>query len=615
MNSDNDSDYVPSDSDEYTSDSDKSENQIHVSDDSKIPSETENIRYVNIIIPRISDIIPEVQNTEVQNNEEEINKGGKRKYEWGDNMSKREYNRKKRKYDNILKEITKPVITVPEILDSNLSFNEKCDMVEKKHALDCIYPRGFDYITIRNNFKNEFKNLKRKNSIDDKKKDIKKIRVKINKDLEIDKDNKCCLEEKILLSNMKYENKKRIYEKYMQLSLAQTTSDDEKILKWIKLCMRLPTKINNNNIFSNLRKDIKSNKSNLNEKKIFDILHDIRNKLDNKIFAMNDAKDRIIEILYSRFTNPNIQGTVLALVGSPGIGKTLLIENLSKILNIPMEKISMGGINDPEFITGTRPLYIGAEPGTISKALINMKCTNGLLYMDEFDKIVDSKYSDKNLVCNSLLSLLDFTQNDKWEGDQYFSPISIDLSNIWFVLSMNDEFSIPEVLRDRIEVINIEGYSTNQKISITKNFLLPDIFDDLRIKESNFKFENNYISYIINSISSSINKNNKGGVRYIKHFFKKLICKLNLLRLYVLFLMNSKITCYDSSKKQNELFEYLSDDQIKIIKKIMKDTYDYNIKNDNIVKKNTIFVSNNILNIIRDNIITTVDDAPSYMYI
>ena len=285
------------------------------------------------------------------------------------------------------------------------------------------------------------------------------------------------MEDRIIQANIPIDIKAIIYDKYLQISPGRSNSDDAKIKKWINLSLRIPYKMKEDNIFSLL-----SDKQDRNfdrELKIFEFLHNTRINLDKELFSMNKAKDKIIEILYNRFINPKSYGNILALVVVPGIGKTMLMERLSKTLKIPIQKISMGGITDSEFITGSRLLYIGSEPGSIARALIDMKCDNGILFMDEFDKIPEKTRHGNTSITGTLLSIMDFTQNHHWDGDQYFNPIKLDLSHIWFVLSMNDEKSIPIALRDRIDIIYVEGYSTPEKVIITKKFLLPEVFNNL----------------------------------------------------------------------------------------------------------------------------------------
>ncbi len=524
-------------------------------------------------------------------------------------------------YNKIVEYNKKPYVPIKEIIDSNLSFKEKANMIEKKEAIDEMYDNSieWEWISIRNEFISEFNNLKkiRKKPLNIKiENKIKKKREILLNKLHLD-DHEQTLEERILLSNKSEEDKLIMYDKYLQLSSDKNSSGDEKNIKWIKLSLRIPIKLKNDNellkiINFDYNKNLSNNnKEKINEIQIFEILNKIRIELDKKIFSMNKAKDKIIEILYNKIINPKTKGNILALVGEPGIGKTYLMMKLSKILKLPMEKLSMGGIYDSEFLTGTRPLYVGSEPGSIAKSLIKMKCINGILFMDEFDKISNNNRSTSDIF-NTLLPILDYSQNLNWDGDQYFSPLKLNLSNIWFVLSMNNENEIPDVLRDRLDIVKINGYTILEKINIAKMHILPEIYENLVQDNKNFIFENKSIDNIIKELTDRTSSN-KSGVRYIKHFFQSIISKLSLLRLHILYLFkqmkknnfvnkNQYIKKIKSQINENTYYNYLSKEYKIIVKEIFKETKNIYLE------ENKIYISYKILKLMSENIIYNNDD-------
>lgn len=512
---------------------------------------------------------------------------------WANGLTISEYKKYNKEYQKLKNHINKPIITIPDIIKSNLLFSEKCEMLEKKEAFDRLLPGGFEYISIKKRFKKDVCELfkARKEKQKNREEILNRYRDDFSKKLYIGNYEQS-LEEQILFSNKREEDKLIIYEKFLQLSPMKDTSADEKILKWINLSLRIPTKTKNNILSINMGADAIS---------IFKTLHDIRSKLDSEIYAMNKAKDRIIELLYNKINNPRTKGNILAIVGKPGIGKTFIMEKLANILDLPLEKISMGGVNDSEFLTGTRQLYVGSEPGAITKALIKMKCTNGILFLDEFDKIPQRLRRESSDIQSTLLPILDAGQNERWDGDQYFAPLKINLSNLWFILSMNDETKLPDMLKDRIDILHMDGYCISEKIELTEKYLLKEVYENVNQNPENFIFEKNSLNRVIVSLGN----NERSGVRYIKHFLNSLISKLGLLRLHVIHKYNKKRT--RKQRKIEELANYLSDQQKKIIDIIIQDT------NVNLLNSEIIYISHNTLMKLKDIIYTTATKNDSLM--
>lgn len=614
------------------------------------------------IFPKLIRIVMPMFSSHSLDDDEESEEQHKRKSRkrprphWAKDLTASEFKNQNKKYIEIRKQNMKPAVSISEILTSNLTFGEQCDMIAKLNALHQL--GGFEFITIKATFKKEFNDLKLKRNkpLDFKQQvDINNLKSKLLKSLKLE-DNNIPMEDRIMVAKIPLEVKAIIYDKYLQLSVGKSNSDDSKILKWINLSLRIPFEMKKDSIFSALASsnnqhihperasriahmsamqytadmsdillppDSPSNENPFSkELQVFEFLHKTRCKLDQELFAMDKAKDKIIEILYNRFINPDSHGNILALVGKPGIGKTMLMEKLSKILELPMEKISMGGVSDSEFITGTRLLYIGSEPGSISKALINMKCSNGILFMDEFDKITEHTRYGSSSIIGTLLPILDFTQNHHWDGDQYFSPIKIDLSHVWFVLSMNDETLVPEVLRDRIDIVHVDGYTTKEKVILANKFLLPEVFKNLRQDMDKYIFEKNAIENVVVHINrtntSAGSTNERGGVRNIKHFLHSVTSKLSLLRLHALFIHSKmcgkqpprkkrKHTKKDNGRKDNKkkdgqnlpnIENFLPPEQKKILIKIIKET------TEKMFDQNKIFISCDTMMSLKEHLIS-----------
>jgi len=202
---------------------------------------------------------------------------------------------------------------------------------------------------------------------------------------------------------------------------------------------------------------------------------------------------------------------------------TAIAKSLSESLNLPFAQISFGGITSPEFLMGHDYTYVGSRLGEISRCLNRMESKNGILFFDEFDKA-----SDKKEIMSSLLHITDFSQNSEFR-DNYCPEITQDLSKIWFIYSMNELPTDPAML-DRLEVIKVEEYTTNERELICKNYLFPKYLGELKI-EDKVQIEENGIKKLV--LLSSFGSDRKGVrelERYIGIVVEKVyfyICNMN----------------------------------------------------------------------------------------
>lgn len=210
-------------------------------------------------------------------------------------------------------------------------------------------------------------------------------------------------------------------------------------------------------------------------------INDIRNKLDGTHFGLNSVKDRIVEyIAVSKIKKKN-KSPILCLIGPPGVGKTTMAKSIAEALNKKFVKISVGGVHDEGEIVGHRRTYIGASPGRIIQGLKRVGVNNPVFLIDEIDKLTKDYKGDP---ASALLDVLDKEQNNKFI-DNYIEE-EVDLSNVLFILTGNDEDMIPDALKDRLEIINLASYTVHEKEDIAKNYIIPKFNDyyDINIELS-----------------------------------------------------------------------------------------------------------------------------------
>lgn len=241
----------------------------------------------------------------------------------------------------------------------------------------------------------------------------------------------------------------------------------------------------------------------------------ISKRLNKSHYGLEEVKQRIIEYLAVKKNSNSLNSPIICLVGPPGTGKTTLAYSIAKSINKKFVKISVGGANDEAIIKGHTRTYMASMPGRIVDGLKRAKTSNPVFLIDEIDKMSSSTKGDPE---SSLLEVLDPTQN-KYFKDNYIDE-EIDLSDVLFITTANDISNLSSALKDRLEVINISGYTELEKLNITRQYLLPTILKKHGLSSLNISDEK--ILQIIRFYTK------ESGLRELERMLSKIVRKVVL---------------------------------------------------------------------------------------
>ena len=237
--------------------------------------------------------------------------------------------------------------------------------------------------------------------------------------------------------------------------------------------------------------------------------------LDRDHYGLKEVKERILDYLAVKKLNPKMKGTIICLVGPPGVGKTSLAKSVADSMGRKFVRVSLGGVRDEAEIRGHRRTYIGSMPGRIMKAMKLAGVKNPLILLDELDKMSSDFKGDP---ASAMLEVLDPEQNIHFED--HYIDVPYDLSQVFFLATANDLRNIPEPLIDRMEIISLSSYTEYEKLHIAKQYLVKQLQEENGLKDIKITISDNVILKIINEYTK------EAGVRSLKREINSLFRKL-----------------------------------------------------------------------------------------
>lgn len=276
--------------------------------------------------------------------------------------------------------------------------------------------------------------------------------------------------------------------------------------------------------------------------------------LNEEHYGLEDVKERILEYLSVKKMSGTLKGPILCLVGPPGVGKTSIARSIAKAVNRKYVRMSLGGMRDEAEIRGHRRTYVGAIPGRIVYSLKEAKSMNPLILLDEIDKL-SSDY--KGNPGDALLEVLDSEQNKTFRDN--YMELPIDLSKVLFITTANSLDTIPRPLLDRMEVVEVSGYTYEEKFNIARNHLIPKIFKEYKSNNEVITINDEAIRFVIDGYTR------ESGVRSLERVISSLIRKsmasilkknlkgMNIDKAKVEELLGTKRYSFDEKMKEDKI--------------------------------------------------------------
>ncbi|ATZ80535.1 ATP-dependent Lon protease [Bodo saltans virus] len=399
--------------------------------------------------------------------------------------------------NNIVNEMAKRNIVMNDVYNLNLCMDDNIWF--------------FNHIRIRDNMEDNLEKLELANMIYHRYITIKNPNYRLLEDFKksVNANDKNNFMQKIMDSKYDMNIKHLLYKRYKLYCENNDQSSDEylKYMEWLDVALNIPV--------SESIHQIKQMDIQLKLKKLHLFL-------SSKIYGLNNVKEKIMETICTKILNPNGKnGKVILLVGSPGVGKTAIASVIAEAIEVPFDQISFGSIQDAKILTGHQSTYIGSVPGLFTKILMKSQRLDTLVLFDEIDKITNTQDSN---ITSVLYHVLDKTQNSRFK-DVYIPEIPLDLSQLVVICTANDITKIDPILLDRMEVIMLSGYNLDDKLNISKQFIMPKIIKDLNFMINDINISDDVLRYII------LNKTTQQpGMRDVERKLHELYTRILLLK-------------------------------------------------------------------------------------
>lgn len=354
---------------------------------------------------------------------------------------------------------------------------ETLEPVERLHKIHDLLARELEILfmqaKIRSNTKEEISKSQKEYFLREQ---IKAIKSELGDEAQ-EKDEFTEMREKIAKCKMPHETEKEAFKQLGRLEKMHPDSSESSIIRsYLECLVDLPWSVSSEeNIDIPLAKNI----------------------LDNDHFDLDKVKERILEYLAVRaLKGKGMKGPILCFSGPPGVGKTSLGKSIAKSMGREFVRISLGGVKDEAEIRGHRRTYVGSMPGRFIQAIKQAGTNNPVILLDEIDKMSSDYKGDPS---SAMLEVLDPEQNREFR-DHYLN-VAFDLSNVVFICTANMLENIPGPLRDRMEIISLTGYTQEEKLAISKRYLIPKQMDENGITHDHIEFTDEGIETVIRSFT------------------------------------------------------------------------------------------------------------------
>lgn len=415
---------------------------------------------------------------------------------------KNPFNKKEQKiYDKIVSNYESRNIKEEDIVRSKMSLEDKTDAYELLRVIDSEFDNhgeSENWMFLRQVLNKKIKEGSPMTESDQN--IINKLNLITNANISIS--------QKIARSDHPEHIKCIIYKKYCEVKdLKQNDESYGKTIMWINKALDIPTKtINLRSLYSNS----------------IDLINKVYTRMNSSIYGQTKVKEKIIESVSAMWANPKGTNKSMVFIGPPGVGKTAFAKFLADSIGLPFYQISFGGNKDASILKGHDNVYIGANSGEIAEGLIKMGVLNGVLFLDEIDKLTDGGQG----TLDTLLHILDPQQNSQFK-DNFLAGIPLDLSKLLIIASVNSTDVFDGPLLNRLHLVSFNSYSHNEKITIGINYIIPDTMKNLNMMPKEVIIKKDVMSYLVDKSHTKIEEQ---GVRQLIISIRTIFERINTLK-------------------------------------------------------------------------------------